>query len=56
MNENSQSQITNLNILNATLRLNTKEAQEEARRMKKRRWLYFGAGVISAATITYIVK
>lgn len=55
--ENDNAQIKNLNILNATLRSNLGEAQDKISKMKKRRWLYFGAGVLtSAITVSLLNK
>ncbi len=54
--ENNTGQIANLNILNETLKINLSDAQAKAGKLKKRRWLYFVAGIISASTVTYLVK
>lgn len=52
--ENDKGQMVNLNILNETLKLDLAKSQGEAIRLKRRRWIYFGAGVLSSTTITLI--
>lgn len=56
INENNQGQITNLNILNQTLKSDLSKAQSQVSKMKRRRWLYFGAGILSASTVVYLSK
>lgn len=56
INVNNNGQITNLNILNSTLRMDMNKAQASNARLKKSRWLYFGVGVLTSATAVYLMK
>lgn len=56
INVNNNGQITGLNILNSTLKLDLNKAQASNARLKKSRWIYFGAGVLTSATAVYLLK
>lgn len=56
INVNNNGQITGLNILNSTLKLDLNKAQALNARLKRHRWIYFGAGVLTSATAVYLLK
>lgn len=56
INVNNNGQITGLNILNSALKLDLNKAQALNARLKKHRWIYFGAGVLTSATAVYLMK